>query len=562
MDWFVMMMGLFGGLVFFLFGLEKMSGALKAIAGNGMRKMLGDMTKNRISAAFSGAFITALVQSSSVTTVLVVGFISAGLMSLTQSVGIIMGANIGSTITAQLVAFKITDFALIPVIVGFAFHAFGKREKLRQIGAAVGGLGLIFFGMGLMSNAMRPLRDYEPFIDVMRTMDRPLLGILVGLIFTALVQSSAATTGIVIVLASQGFITLPAGIALAFGANVGTCVTAMLASMGKPTDARRASAVHVLFNVIGVLIWLPFIDMLAEWVRVISPSYPELSGDEQLAKEVPRQIANAHTLFNVANTAVFIWFDRVFAKLASKIIPDKPVPLPTAAQPIYLDRNFLQTPTLAIDRILMETGHLSDLVLEMVNALQGKKGAEQEFDFELIAERSRDVELLVSEILDYGRRLSERDQTEVDSLRLQQILEVVNHLRGISDTIATNLSALLQEWNDRQLSASDETKNRFRELQEKISESLRNAVAAVQNDDPKLAKSVIEQKSAMLDELESFSKYLGQRLLSDAPDRAETYRLESRVLELLSRLFFFARHIAKSGAADPYQNDGTTNPDE
>jgi phosphate:Na+ symporter len=559
MDWFMMTMAIFGGLAFFLFGLEAMSGALKAIAGNGMRKMLGKMTKNRLAAASSGAAITALVQSSSVTTVLVVGFISAGLMSLTQSIGIIMGANIGSTVTAQLVAFKVTDYALILVIAGFGLHALGKREKLRQLGAAIGGMGLIFFGMGLMSDATKPLRDYEPFIEVMRNMDRPLLGILVGLAFTALVQSSAATTGIVIVLATQGFITLPAGIALAFGANVGTCVTAVLASIGKPTGARRAAAVHVLFNVIGVLIWLPFIEVLADGVRAISPSYPELTGDERLAKEVPRQIANAHTIFNVANTMIFIWFDRLFAKLVTKIIRDKPMPLPEAAKPLYLDRDLLQTPALAVDRVGLEAGHLGDLVLEMVEASRGGQGADAKFDFEKIEERAGDVELLVSEILDYGRRLSEGDLTEADSLHLQQILGVVNHLRGIADTLATNLPALLREWEDRQLKVSDETRTRLRQLHDKIGTAIRTSVAAGQERDRELARSVIDQKQEIKAELEALSEHLSQRLLSDAPDRAETYRLESRILEIMARLYFFARQIAKvlaAGLDEEREKDG------
>ncbi|MGI9318436.1 MAG: Na/Pi cotransporter family protein [bacterium] len=545
MDWFELTMGLLGGLAFFLYGLEMMSGALKAIAGNGMRTMLGRMTKNRLSSAFSGAFVTAMVQSSSVTTVLVVGFISAGLMSLPQSIGIIMGANIGSTVTAQLVAFKITDYALMLVIVGFGLMFLGKREKLRQLGLAIGGMGLIFFGMGLMSDSTRPLREFEPFIEVMRNMDRPLLGILVGLAFTALVQSSAATTGIVIVLATQGFITLEAGIALAFGANVGTCVTAVLASMGKPTEARRAAAVHVLFNVIGVLIWLPIIDVLAEWVRAISPTYPELSGDALLAKEVPRQIANAHTIFNVANTMIFIWLDVWFANLVIKLIPEKPIPLPEAAQPLYLDRNFLQTPALAVDRVALETGHVGDLVLGMVDALHAGDGKETKLDHERIETGARDVELLVREILDYGRHLSERNLTADDSLRLQQVLEIVNQVRGIADTLMNNLSVLAREWDSRQLKVSEETKVMFAALLKKIKDVISTAIAAGKERDRTKAEWVIEQKGEMKADLETLSQHLSQRLLSDAPDRAETYRLESRVLEIMARLHFFARQIAK-----------------
>ncbi|MBT4138847.1 MAG: Na/Pi cotransporter family protein, partial [Candidatus Latescibacteria bacterium] len=202
------LMGLVGGLALFLFGMEQMTAALKTVAGPGMKTMLARLTTNRFKAALTGAFVTAVIQSSSVTTVLVVGFISAGLLSLSQSIGIIMGANIGTTITAQIIAFKITHYALLLIAVGFASNFLSKNENLKQYGLMMMGLGLIFLGMDFMSNATRPLRSYGPFIALMKNMQNPLAGILLGTVFTALVQSSSATTGVVIVLAGQGFITL------------------------------------------------------------------------------------------------------------------------------------------------------------------------------------------------------------------------------------------------------------------------------------------------------------------------------------------------------------------
>lgn len=314
-DWAVMGMGLFGGLALFLFGMEQMSDALKAVAGERMKDILAKLTTNRFMGAVTGAFVTAIIQSSSVTTVLVVGFITAGLMSLAQSIGVIMGANIGTTITAQIVAFKVTKAALLMIGIGFTMLFASKNERTKQYGGMLMGLGMIFFGMSVMSDAMSPLRSYQPFLDLMKTMENPFVGILVAAAFTGLVQSSSATTGIVIVMASQGFITLPTGIALAFGANIGTCVTALLASIGKPREAVRAALVHVLFNVAGVLVWLGFIDQLAAFVQSISPADPSLSGAERLAAEAPRQIANAHTIFNVANTLIFIWFTGQHARL-------------------------------------------------------------------------------------------------------------------------------------------------------------------------------------------------------------------------------------------------------
>ncbi|NNG12325.1 MAG: Na/Pi cotransporter family protein, partial [Halobacteria archaeon] len=222
-DWFNMGMALFGGLALFLFGMEQMADSLKAAAGERMKVILAKLTTNRFMGAATGAFVTAVIQSSSVTTVLVVGFITAGLMSMAQSIGIIMGANVGTTITAQIIAFKVTKFALVMVAIGFSMLFFSKQEKIKQYGGMLMGLGLVFFGMSVMSDAMKPLRSFQPFLDLMTSMENPLIGILVAAAFTGLIQSSSATTGIVIVMATQGFITLEAGIALAFGANIGTC---------------------------------------------------------------------------------------------------------------------------------------------------------------------------------------------------------------------------------------------------------------------------------------------------------------------------------------------------
>ncbi|NNF97110.1 MAG: Na/Pi cotransporter family protein, partial [Halobacteria archaeon] len=240
-NWLQLAMGLFGGLALFLFGLEFLSEGLKKVAGGTLRTILAKLTVNRFLGAMTGAFVTGVLNSSSVTTVLVVGFVTAGVMSLSQSVSIIMGANIGSTVTAQILAFNIAYYALIPVAVGFFMSFSGKTERTKYFGMMLMGLGLVFYGMGLMSDGMKPLRSYEPFMEILSKMELPLYGILVGAIFTGLVQSSAATVGIAIAMASEGLLTLPAGIALALGANIGTCVTALLAAMGKPTEAVRAA---------------------------------------------------------------------------------------------------------------------------------------------------------------------------------------------------------------------------------------------------------------------------------------------------------------------------------
>ena len=314
LDLFALSMGLFGGLALFLFGLDQLSEGLKQAAGDRLKMLLTRLTANRFLGVLTGALVTGILNSSSVTTVLVVGFVTAGIMSLSQSVAVIMGANIGSTVTAQLLAFNVSAYALLPVAVGFFMLFAGKRGATRYWGMMLMGLGLVFYGMGVMGDAMKPLRSYEPFVQVLATMERPLYGILAGMLFTALVQSSAATVGLAIAMASEGLLSLDAGIALALGANIGTCATALLASIGKPVEAVRAATVHVMFNVLGVVLWLPFIGVLAKLAIAVSPSSPDLDGTARLAAEVPRQIANANTLFNVLNTLFFIGFTGWFAK--------------------------------------------------------------------------------------------------------------------------------------------------------------------------------------------------------------------------------------------------------
>ena len=260
-NWWQMGMTLLGGLAVFLFGMEQMADALKKVAGDSMKQILARLTNSRIMGLITGAFVTAIIQSSSVTTVMLVGFVTAGLMSLSQAIGVILGADIGTTITAQIVAFKVTKYALLLVALGFGLIFMGKNDYIKQYGYLIMGLGLIFFGMGIMSEGMHPLRSYEPFIELMQNVSNPVIGILVATLFTALVQSSSATMGVVIAMALQGLITLEAGIALALGANIGTCATAGLAAIGKPREAVRVAVAHVTFKIVGVILIFPLIPL-------------------------------------------------------------------------------------------------------------------------------------------------------------------------------------------------------------------------------------------------------------------------------------------------------------
>ncbi len=495
-NWWNMAMSLFGGLALFLFGMEQMADALKAVAGERMKIILAKLTTNRFMGAATGAFVTAIIQSSSVTTVLVVGFITAGVMSMAQSIGVIMGANIGTTITAQIVAFKVTKAALLMVAVGFSMLFFSKQEKIKQYGGMLMGLGLVFFGMSVMSDAMKPLRSFEPFLDLMASMENPLIGILVAAAFTGLIQSSSATTGIVIVMASQGFITLQAGIALAFGANIGTCVTAVLASIGKPREAVRAAVVHVLFNVFGVLLWIAFIPQLAEFVAWLSPAHPELSGTDRLASEAPRQIANAHTIFNIANTLIFIGFTTQFARLVERLVPDKPVEEKIIAQPKYLDEELLETPSLALDRARLEIGHMGDRVKEMLKDIMAAIVNGDRAMLKKIAKIDDEVDILHGHIVTYLGRISQKALTEQQTGVLVKLMGAANDLENIGDIIETDLVYLGNEGIDNHVAISKETRAMLAKLHEVVSTTAELAIDAVMENDEQAAQEVIPERAA------------------------------------------------------------------
>lgn len=423
--------GLLGGLALFLFGLEQLTTALKTAAGDNMRGVLAAMTRNRLLGVITGAVTTAVIQSSSVTTVLVVGFISAGVMSLTQAIGVIMGANIGSTVFAQVIAFRVTDAALPLIAIGFLGASLQRNKAFGHWGGVLLGLGLVFLGMMLMGNAMAPLRDWKPFLNAIASMSNPALGILAGALFTALVQSSGATSGIVIVMAGQGIMSIEAGIPIILGANIGTCVTAMLAAIGRPREAVRASMAHVFFNVISVLCWVWFIGPVADLMQRLTPG------------DVARQIANAHTLVNVGATAVLIWFAPLLKALITRLIPDRPLsPEEEAVTPRYLDQALLATPPAALEAVRRELGRVGVQVRRMVvdslaGALHGSKTS-----LDRLARMDDSVDALYEAVIDYLRRLGVGALTPKQAALYMRLMEVARGLESIGDLVETDIVSI------------------------------------------------------------------------------------------------------------------------
>jgi phosphate:Na+ symporter len=529
-DTFVVVTGLFGGLALFLMGMDRMTNALRVIAGDRLRSVLGKLTSNRFVAAGTGAGVTAVIQSSSVTTVLVVGFITAGLLTLQQSVGVIMGANVGTTITAQIIAFKVSRYALALIAVGFITRFISKNESRRAQGSLVLGLGLVFFGMSVMGDAMKPLSSFEPFQDWMAGMSNPIAGIMAGAIFTAVIQSSSATTGVVLALAFEGLISIEAGIALILGANIGTSVTAQLAAIGKPREALRAAWVHTLFNTIGVLIWVLFIPQLASFV-------------EGLGGGLARQIANAHSIFNVLNTLIFISFTGQLAALVERIVPDRPEE-PTVA-PRYLDNDLLRTPSLALDRARLELLRLAERVRQMLAdsvpaVLEGTAG-----QLVTIEAMDDEVDSLYASIVGYLGRLSKQELGSGDSAELFQLMEATNNLEAIGDIIETNLVQLGLSRLEQEITVSDETRELIEEFHDEVRDAFELAMLAVTQKNESAAQRVSAMKSHVNSIAKQADVWEAGRLVSDDPNRVALYAFETDIFVHLKRIFWFTRRTAR-----------------
>ncbi len=549
-DWFFLTMALFGGLAMFLYGMEQMSDGLQSAAGDRLKDVLAGLTRNRFMGAITGAFVTAVLNSSSVTTVLVVGFISAGFMTLTQSVGIIMGANIGSTFTAQIVAFNVSQYALLLVAVGFFMLFTAKSDRVRHYGSMIMGLGLIFYGMGVMGEAMYPMRTYEPFLDLMVKMENPLLGILIGAVFTGLVQSSAATTGIAIVMATEGLISLPAGIALSFGANIGTCVTAILAAIGKPPEAVRAAVVHITFNIAGVVLWVMFIPQLADFIVYISPSAPDLAGKEKMAAEVPRQIANAHTVFNVANTLIFIWITPVFAKVAVFLVPDRPVVDKVIVKPKFLDKQLLEVPSVALENVRFEIGHMGEIASDMLTTLWLAFQTNNRDMVDKVVKMDDKVDVLSELILEYMSEIQQESLSDESSHTLQALMSATINIESLADVVESELSEICKKFIDYELEESDETITLFAEFTKTVVDAFDKLVVAIKNGDENAAAEVIAAREHIRHSVDEILKNQAGRIGVQTSKQLLLVRLELEMVDQIRRIYTLTKRIARDFIPD------------
>ena len=553
--WGLIIMGLFGGLSLFLYGMAKMSDGMKKAAGDRMRNILAALTRNRVIGMFVGAFVTMIVQSSSATTVMLVSFVQAQLMTYAQAISIILGANIGTTITAQLVAFKLTDYALLMITVGFTMTMFAKKDSIKHIGEAILGFGILFFGMKLMSDSMKPLRTFEPFINIMKGMESPMIGLFIGAVFTALIQSSSAFTGIVIVLAQQGLLTLEAGIPLIFGANIGTCITAGLASIGTIRDAKRVAIAHVFFNIGGVLVFVLFIPQLAEVVRWLSP-VSEGTGAVKLAMESPRQIANAHTIFNISVGLVFLPFTTILAHYVYKVLPDKKIEKGTIPVTWHLDDDVISTPRLALDlarseisRMAKILGRMLDVIIEPFIATNEQLQDKIYPEFSLVEGveiREEKLDYLDRKITKYLRKIGQQELSENQIQEVYGFMSIVNDIESIGDTIDKNMIPLLAKKDSLNMDFSPEGKEELSIYHNKVCKQINRLKKAFSKLDPGKAEKIIhkEGKYSALETKYRINHL--ERLHQEREESIETHEIHMELMDMLKQINVYSGEIAKT----------------
>jgi phosphate:Na+ symporter len=546
LDWFTMFMWLSGGLALFLFGLEQMVKGLLVVSGDKMKNMLSRLTTNRVMGAITGAGVTAVIQSSSVTSVLVVGFVSAGLMTVAQAAGVIMGANLGTTMTAQIVAFKVTNFALLMVSAGFMIQFTAKLRKKKAIGSLIMGLGLIFFGMNVMSEGMEPLKTYQPFLDLMIEMQNPFLGILVGLVFTALVQSSSATIAIVIVMASNGFLTLPAGIALSLGADIGTTVTAMLAAIGKSREAMRTAMIHVQFNILGVLIWLPFIPELASFAVFIS-AHDVLNGQtmDVLAANTPREIANANTLFKLVAVILFLPLIPLFLWSVYKLFPvlqeEKEI---GEFQSVFLDKALLGTPSLAMEAVNLELEHYQKqvgLFYRRLVSMIAKSNIDRLAREDMTLQRLRSYQ---GQMLSYLGQAGQSELTAEEQQEYMKLMNVANNLESMLETIHSNLQQVLHEMFEENIKPSETMLTLVGQLTSEVGKSMENALQSIYAKDSEAALSVLAIKQTIDHLIQEVLTHQVKRFKPDE-QRLKVFRYEMQLIDGFKQLHTLSKRIAR-----------------
>ncbi|HBF4255194.1 Na/Pi cotransporter family protein [Clostridioides difficile] len=472
---------LIGGLGLFLYGMSLMGEGLQKSAGDKLKKIIELLTSNVVMGVLVGTVVTGIIQSSSATTVMVVGFVNAGIMNLSQAIGVIMGANIGTTVTAQLVSFNLEGIAPIALGIGILFYLFTSNQKTKHLSEILIGFGILFTGMEFMKDAVAPLAEYKAFTDALLYFSKnPVLGILAGFAITGIVQSSSASMGMLIALASQGILPLSSALPILYGDNIGTCVTSLLSSVGASRNARRAAVMHLSFNVIGTIIFMLVLNKpISAIVTHFDPT------------DTARQIANAHTLFNLTNVIILLPFSKYIVKLANRLIPIKETESEIVNNTKYLDERMFSTPSIALGNTVQEVvrmGHKATSSLE--HSIAGFLNKSNE-DINKAFESEKVVNKLQKDILNYLLKLSKEPLRDDERFRTDLLFNTVNDIERVSDH-AENIAELAMSVKEMNISFSDSAIREIYEIYNKTITNFKDALIVLDVKDFELANKVLE----------------------------------------------------------------------
>ncbi|MEW8957379.1 Na/Pi cotransporter family protein [Clostridium sp.] len=531
MDTVGMIIGLIGGLGLFLYGMKLMGDGLENVAGEKLKSILEKVTSNRIMAVLVGTAVTAVIQSSSATTVMVVGFVNAGLMNLAQAAGVIIGANIGTTVTAQLVAFNLEDIAPIFIGIGTAIILFSKNKKRRDLGNIILGFGILFMGLGIMSDSMTPMKDSPAFKDfILMIGDNWVLGIITGLAMTAVLQSSSATTGLLIALASTGAITMNVALPVIFGCNIGTCVTALLSSIGTNKTARKAALIHLLFNVAGTLVFLPLMNPLIHLVESITPG------------DIERQIANAHTVFNVTNTIIMLPLINYLIIIVNKLIPGEAEIEKVGAT--YLDDRLLETPVIASGQVIKETIRMANKAKENLDLTMRGFLENNEELVKKVYENEKIINALEYDITNYLIKLSKSDLSDKERGIVASTFHIVNDIERVGDH-AKNIAELTLEKISKKLTYSKNAEEEAKHIFDYTLNAITIAIESYETGDKFKAESIIAVE-ARIDVLEKELRENHIRRLHEGTCSANSGAIFLDLINNLERIGDHAMNIAEA----------------
>ena len=492
--------GLLGGLAVFIYGMNLMSESLQKAAGEKMKSILALLTKNRIMGVIAGALVTAVLQSSSATTVMAIGFVSAGLMSLPQAISIIFGANIGTTMTAQIIAFKITDYIYAFIFVGFILSFVCKSERIKSIGQTIFAFGLLFLGIETMGDVMKPLASSPVFTDLIgKVSGIPVLGLLLGTAMTLVVQSSSATIAVLQNFAAQpgadgvtSILGLAGAIPILLGDNIGTTITALLASLGQSRDAKRTAIAHTIFNLSGSLVFIWFVKPYAALIQAISPKGPEV-------EVISRQIANAHTLFNLTMTVVWVCLLGLMVKIVMRLIPDVKEAKVNPLQPAFLDKKVIGQPTAALKLVAKEVLHCSEMVKNMLKDLLGLSKSEDPALVGKIKEQGQTLHALMEAINDYLAELfSAGVLTELQATQTAKLMHVCGDVERMGE-LTSDLTDVIAGKIELKYSFSEEAMEDLRKSLNQISKMYGDAMRALEQGEPEEPEKLIRRREKVMD---------------------------------------------------------------